>query len=393
MSKVDRWLLPDGIEEILPGAAAQTEQLRRNLVDLFQRWGYDYVIPPMVEFTDSLLTGSGSDIDLLTFKLTDQLSGKMMGVRADITPQAARMDAHSLNREGVNRLCYAGHVMHTRPKGPLASRTPLKVGVELFGEPGIEGDVEVISLMLETLALVGIPQYLDLGHVGVFRALAETAELSPQQESEIFNLLQAKSINEIERWIAENVKSDQVKSWFMALPNLSGDQRILDKSQTVFDGAPDEVHAAIDEIKAISEQVSARYPDANLYFDLSELRGYHYHTSIVFGAYAPGVGTAIASGGRYDHIGEAFGRARAATGFDVDLSGIARLVAQTNTEQIRAIFAPASESLEQWQAIQNLRAQSQRVVVGLSGQTEPFDYQNCDRVLVEKNGEYIVVAK
>ena len=176
MKKVDRWLLPDGIEEVLPEEASRVEGLRRRLVDLFQSWGYDYVIPPMVEFIDSLLTGSGEDAYLDTFKITDQLSGKTMGIRADITPQAARMDAHSLQREGLNRLCYAGHVMYTKPKGPLASRTPIQVGVELFGESGLDADIEVISLLLETLEAAGLPDlYIDIGHVGVYRALIEEA--------------------------------------------------------------------------------------------------------------------------------------------------------------------------------------------------------------------------
>ena len=388
MNKVDRWLLPDGIEEILPGQAIQTERLRRQLVDLFQSWGYDYVIPPMVEFTDSLLTGSGSDIDLLTFKLTDQLSGKTMGIRADITPQTARMDAHSLSREGVNRLCYAGHVMHTRPKTPLSSRTPLKVGVELFGEPGIDADVEVISLLIESLQVVNFPkQYLDLGHVGVFRALVEDAQLSDQEEESLFNLLQAKAITEIETWVEQTLENDEQKAWFSALPHLSGSLSILGKAREAFENAPAEVLAAIDELEAIAEQVSVRYPDAQLYFDLGELRGYHYHTGVVFGAYAPGVGNAIASGGRYDHIGEAFGRARPATGFDADLSAICRLI-ESGEEDTSGIFVNASDNEKLWQKIRELRQQGERVVVGLSGQTEPEIYQKCDRILVEEDGAF-----
>ncbi len=224
MSKVDRWLLPDGIEEILPSQANQIEQLRRNLLNLFTAWGFDYVIPPMVEFTDSLLTGSGRDIELLTFKLTDQLSGKTMGIRADITPQAARMDAHSLRREGVNRLCYAGHVIHTKPKTPLSSRTPLMTGVELFGEASLDADIEIISLLLQSLNEIQLEkQYVDIGHVGVFRALAEASELNEEQEDALFNLLQVKSLSEINTWLDKNVSSEEAKHWFSQLPKLSGD--------------------------------------------------------------------------------------------------------------------------------------------------------------------------
>ncbi len=387
-NKVDRWLLPDGIEEILPRQAAQTENMRRQLVNLFQSWGYDYVIPPMVEFTDSLLTGSGSDIDLLTFKLTDQLSGKMMGVRADITPQAARMDAHSLSRNGINRLCYAGHVMHTRPKSPLASRTPLKVGVELFGEAGIDADLEVLSLLVETLRCVNLPkQYIDIGHVGIFRALAEDAQLDTHEEEEIFALLQTKAIDEILHWVDKTLDDENQKRWFLSLSSLAGGVSTLQKARDIFSDAPAEVLAAIDELDAITTLLLGRYPDTQIYFDLSELRGYHYHTGIVFGAYMPGVGNAIASGGRYDHIGEAFGRARPATGFDADLTGICRLVNNGDFE-IDGIFVKPSNHEHLWQEIQKLRTEGHRVVLGLSGQENPEDYQRCNRILISEDESF-----
>ncbi|TVZ40543.1 ATP phosphoribosyltransferase regulatory subunit [Alteromonadaceae bacterium 2753L.S.0a.02] len=392
MKQVDRWLLPDGIHEMLPDEAQKVELLRRRLVDVFQRWGYDYVITPMIEFTDSLLTGAGGDIAMLTFKVTDQLSGKTMGIRADITPQAARMDAHSLKRKGVNRLCYAGHVVHTRPNVALGSRTPLQVGIELFGESGIDADIEVISLLLEVLSLVGLPkQYLDIGHVGVYRALAETAELSAEQEHTLFTLLQAKAATEIKEWVNINVADGNVRHWLLELPKLSGSVGILDRARDVFEEAPAEVMVALDELKALAEALQPRYPDAQLYFDLSELRGYHYHTGIVFGAFSPGVGNAIAKGGRYDHIGEAFGRARPATGFAADLSVISRAL-DTQSQATSGIFVPACNKPEIWQTIQALRAQGERVISGLSGQTEPHDYQGCDRILVEKEQGFVVEA-
>ena len=390
MNKVDRWLLPDGIEEILPEQAQHTEMLRRKLVNLFQSWGYEYVIPPMVEFTDSLLTGSGSDVDLLTFKLTDQISGKMMGIRADITPQAARMDAHSLKREGINRLCYAGHVMHTRPKTPLSSRTPLKLGVELFGEAGIDADIEVISLMIETLHQVDLPkQYLDLGHVGIFRALVEATELSECQEREFFQLLQAKASKEIDEWVSKNIDNAAHRSWLKKLPSLAGTQVVLEEARQLFDEASDELLAAVDELEEIAQRVLERYPQTQLYFDLGEIRGYHYHTGVVFGAYAPGVGNAIASGGRYDHVGQSFGRARPATGFDVDLSAICRLVPALPIDQ-NGVFVPHSENNDLWKTVQELRASGERVVFALSGQQRPLDYQRCDRELVEEGQQLVV---
>lgn len=391
MSRVDRWLLPDGIEEMLPQEAGVVESLRRRMVDGFKRWGYDYVIPPMIEFTDSLLTGSGRDIELLTFKLTDQLSGKMMGIRADITPQAARMDAHSLKRDGVNRLCYAGHVMHTRARAALASRTPIWAGVELFGEPGLDADIEVISLLLSSLQLAGLEkQYLDIGHVGIYRALAEAAELDADQEETLFGLLQAKANTQIEQWLGDNVADTQSREWLLALPRLSGSVNILQQAQELYSEAPAEVAAALDEMRELAEVIEPRFPDAQLYFDLSELRGYHYHTGIVFGAFAPGLGEAIAKGGRYDHIGEAFGRARAATGFNLDLSAISRhLIAEQAQEQV-GIFVPSSREPAQWRVVTDLRAAGERVVMALSGQDAPLPYQMCDRVLVEQDGVYRV---
>lgn len=392
MSKVERWLLPDGIEEILPKEARHVEHLRRQLLDLFHRWGYDMVIPPMVEFTDSLLIGQGHDVDLLTCKITDQLSGRSMGIRADITPQAARMDAHSLKREGVNRLCYSGHVMYNKPKQPLGTRTPIQVGVELFGEPGLDADVEVISLLLETLRTARLPSLcIDLGHVGIYRALAEAAGLSDEQEHALFSLLQAKAITEIKAWVAENVQDATAAQWFLDLPHLSGSASTLEKAREAFEQAPAEVFAALDELQAVAEIINQRYTEAQLYFDLSELRGYQYLTGMVFAAFAPGVGNAIARGGRYDHIGEVFGRARSATGFAAELVALQRL-GQVPDGEKPAIFAPLSDNAEQWQAVQALRAKGERVICGSAAQPSPADFQACDRQLVEEGGEFKIVS-
>lgn len=390
MNKVDRWLLPDGIEEMLPDEARNLEDLRRRLVDLFQSWGYDYVIPPMVEFVDSLLSGSGEDAELLTFKLTDQLSGKTMGIRADITPQAARMDAHSLHREGINRLCYAGHVMYTRPKSPLSSRTPIQVGVELFGGSGLDADLEVISLLIETLQKAGLEkQYIDIGHAAIYKALAACAQLSREDEHTLFNMMQVKAINEIADWLPSKVKDEQIAGWLLSLTGLSGSASVLKEARAIYADAPEAVRAALDDLQKLAEVLHQRYPDANLYFDLSELRGYHYYTGIIFGAFAPGIGNAIANGGRYDRIGEAFGRARPASGFAADLSAICRINQKAGSAP-QGIFARASENKTCWQMIKTLRAQGERVICGLGGQDLPLAHQNCDRILVEQNGKYIV---
>ncbi len=389
MKKVDRWLLPDGIEEMLPNEASQVEGLRRRLVDLFKCWGYDFVIPPMMEFTDSLLTGAGEDISLLTFKLTDQVSGKTLGLRADITPQVARMDAHSLKRDGVNRLCYAGHVAHTLPKGPLSSRTPIQAGVELFGEAGTQADIEVLSLLLNTLEVAGLPQqYLDLGHVGIYRGLSKAANLSESQETALFELMQVKALPEIDQWLEREVSDEQCRLWFQQLPRFSGSADILNEASEFYSNAPEPVRSAISDLSTVAKQLGSRFPEAKLYFDLSELRGYHYLTGMVFGAFAPGVGTAIANGGRYDQVGEAFGRSRPATGFAVDLTAV-RALLETNEDTClsSAIFAPFSDTSNYWAEIQRLRASGERVVCGFEGQNEPYEYQQCTRVLQESNEE------
>ncbi|MEJ2442896.1 MAG: ATP phosphoribosyltransferase regulatory subunit [Exilibacterium sp.] len=391
MTYADPWLLPDGVEEVLPAEAQRVERLRRRLLDLYHCWGYDLVIPPMVEYTDSLLIGLGRDVDLLTFKVTDQMSGRTMGIRADITPQTARMDAHSFKRKGPNRLCYAGHVLHTRPKSPLATRSPIQVGVELYGESGLDADIEVISLLLETLQKAAIPRlHLDFGHVEIYRALARAAGLEPEQEQAFFELLQRKAASEITAWVKNNIETESLKSMFLALPELAGlREQVFPRAQRIFTGAPGEVRVALDELTAVAEAIAQRYPEAELYFDLSELRGYHYHTGIVFAAYAPGCGNAIANGGRYDHIGEVFGRARAATGFSANLTALNSLN-NSNQESGLGIFAPASDDPLLWQAIKRLRDQGQRVVCGLSGREIIMEEINCDRRLVLENGEYRV---
>ncbi len=381
MTYVDRWLLPDGVEELLPAAAEQIEQLRRRLLDLYGSWGYDLVIPPLLEYTDSLLIGLGRDVDLLTFKVTDQLSGRTMGIRADITPQTARMDAHSFSRQGLNRLCYAGQVVHTKPKSPLATRTPIQAGVELYGEPGLTADLETVSLLLESLTAAGVETlHIDLGHVGIYRALAEAADLSADQEQTFFELLQAKAVTEICAWVAEHIDDASMATLLLELPGLAGEREVLSRARDLLGAVPAAV-AAVDELIELADVLIQRYPRAELYFDLSELRGYHYLTGIVFAAFVPGYGNAVASGGRYDHIGEVFGRARPATGFAVDLTALCSLGVLPEAGRA-GIFAPASDNAGQWAAIQSLRGQGERVVCGLPGQAIYRDEINCDRQLL-----------
>lgn len=391
MTTVDRWLLPEGVEELLPAQAACAETLRRRLLDLYRSWGYDLVMPPLLEFTDSLLIGLGSDVDLLTFKVTDQLSGRTMGIRADITPQVARIDAHSLQREGPVRLCYAGSVLHTRPKSLLASRSPIQIGVEFYGDAGLASDREVVLLMLETLRVAGVEAItLDLGHVGIYRALTQAAALSTDDEQALFDALQRKATGDIVAVLDRAVADAQLRNWLLQLNYLQGDVEVLTRARTIFNGAPAAVHAAIDELFAVAQCVQARLAAVNLYFDLGELRGYHYHTGLVFAALAPGWGQALANGGRYDHIGEVFGRARPATGFSTDLKALIALGNLQQSVPSRAILAPADDDIGLWQTVQALRAQGERVIQALPGQPALAE---CDRQLQLCDGKWQVVSR
>ncbi|MDQ5939431.1 MAG: phosphoribosyltransferase regulatory subunit, partial [Pseudomonadota bacterium] len=308
------WLLPDGIDELLPDEAHRLENLRRALLDTFTHWGYQLVVPPIIDFLDSLLTGSGHELDLQTFKLTDQISGKMLGVRADMTPQVARIDAHNLKHDHPSRLCYAGTVLHTRGDALEKTRSPMQIGAELYGHAGKESDCEIIRLMLEMLAMSGVLNvHLDLGHVGIYRALAEKAHLTPAQESQLFDVLQRKARPELKELLDSYHLSNELKIAFLKLPELNGDKSVLIKAKECLHFV--EVQAALADLDGISQELTRYFPSLSISFDLAELRGYHYHTGVVFAAFVPTIGREIARGGRYDNIGAIFGRNRPATGF------------------------------------------------------------------------------
>lgn len=391
MTIVDRWLLPDGVEEILPPRAQQMECLRRQWLDLYRSWGYDLVVPPLIEFVESLLAGMGNqDLDLQTFKLTDQLTGRLMGIRADMTPQVARIDAHSLKRQGSVRLCYAGSVLHTKAASLSASRSPFQVGAELYGHAGCESDVEIICLMLETLRCAELPTpHVDIGHVGIYRELAKLANLSRAQEADLFAAMQRKAIDEIKSLVSACVSDKKLKNYFIKLPTLVGGSEALKKACKLFADLP-VILTAINDLEKIVEQVKIRYNSAELYFDLSELRGYHYHSGVVFAAYLPGQGQAIAKGGRYDDIGELFGRARPATGFSVDMKQVINLLA-TLPDMSDGILAPADVDKQLWDTIQQLRANNERVVVMLPGEKTTARALGCSHKLVYKKDQWVVV--
>lgn len=393
MTSAKRWILPDGVEEILPDEAYKLESLRRKLLDLYQSWGYQFVITPLIEYLESLLVGSSHDLELHTFKIIDQLSGRMMGVRADITPQAARIDAHCLNRQGPVRLCYADSVLHTRPQGLLTSRVPIRIGAELYGHAGVECDIELVSLMHATLTAAGIGDlHIVLGHVGLFRSLVTEAKLDADTRQVLFEAVQRKAYDEIDQVVAAAVKDRKLAELLKKLSRLSGDEAVLDEARQVFARAPRSVKREFADLLAIVDGVRKRVPDIVLCFDLCELRGFEYHTGIVFAAYTPHYGRAIAKGGRYDHIGEVFGRARPASGFDCDLKTLARL-SRSKFQRPAGILAPVADNAALLAAIDKLREAGEIVVGALQEKNSSKKAaleMGCDRRLVKKSGKWVV---
>jgi ATP phosphoribosyltransferase regulatory subunit len=389
MSSLDRWLLPEGIEETLPEEARRLERLRRRLLDEFTGWGYELVMPPLIEYLDSLLTGTGSDLDLQTFKLTDQLTGRLMGIRPDMTPQTARIDAHYLKRSAPVRLCYAGSVLHTRPDEFGGSREPLQIGAELFGHQGAESDAEVLSLMVRTLELVGIvAPHLDLGHVGVFRGLARAAGLQPETEADVFGALQRKARGEVLALLARAGVSAKDSGQIAALLDLSGGAEVLTMAQMRY-SANAAVLRALDDLGAVARLVSAQPGMPALHFDLAELSGYQYYTGIVFSAYVSGHGWAIAKGGRYDGVGRAFGRERAATGFGADLRQLLRYCSDCG-DTLGGILAPVGEDAALREEVARLRATGERVVSELPGASAVPAELSCDRRLVRQGSSWVI---
>ncbi len=386
MSQKERWLLPEGIDELMPAQAAQLEKLRRKLVDKMQGWGYQLVFPPLVEYLDSLLTGTGKSLDLQTFKLTDQMSGRLLGIRADMTPQVARMAAHNLrDQQGTLRLCYIGNVLHTLPDGQGTSRNPIQLGAEIYGHSGPESDIEILQLMVEAINISGaIPSLLlDLGHVGIYRGLAKHAGLNAEQEQELFSVLQRKALPEIETLLTSYTLSVSNQAMLLALAELNGDRTILKQAQAVLSDAPDSVQQALSTLETIADMVAQRLPGVAVNFDLAELRGYHYHTGLVFAAYQAGSAQAIAMGGRYDDIGEDFGHAQPATGFSLDLRTLVNQLPNVQNEK-DIISVVWSDDPQQKTMVEQLRSQGEIVAYQLS------DTDITSKTLIKQEGHWLV---
>lgn len=377
------WLLPEYIEDILPADALRIEQLRRRLLDLYHVHGYQLVMPPMLEYMQSLMTGTGHDMELQTFQVVDQLSGRRMGLRADITPQVARIDAHLLNREGVTRLCYAGSVLHTVPSSYTGTREPLQIGAELYGHTGLESDIEIQRLMLQSLSLAGVKDiHLDLGHVAIFRSLVVRGGVSEELESALFKALQSKDIPTI-RELSTSLDTETQKA-LLLLPELYGGLEVLAKASKCLPAYP-EIAQAIADLNVIAQQLQGVVDPC---FDLAELRGYHYHSGVVFAAYSKGWANAIALGGRYDEVGKSFGRARPATGFSMDLRQILTLMLPPPVPA--GILAPHLQDEVLQGTIDALRSKGEIVVVDLPGHEASQSELNCDRELKWVNNGWVV---
>lgn len=389
MTVSDRWLLPDGVEDILPPLAGRIESLRRDVMDTCQRWGYQLVIPPLIEYLESLFTGTGNDLELQTFKLTDQLTGRMMGVRADMTPQAARIDAHTLGQEGITRLCYAGHVLHTRPRHMLTGRTPIQAGCELFGSESEAADMEVISLMLETLRVSGLPRiHLDLAHVSIYQGLIGEADFDRDTEAAIFDAMARKSVPELDELLGD-CPAGTPGARLRELARVSGGPEALAEARRILQGGSEALDGALEKLGRVCDMLARDFPEVSVGFDFCELRGYNYHTGLVFAAYVPGHGDAVAKGGRYDAIGSDFGRARPATGFSLDIRALVALGERVQ-KRSGAVWAPADEDAALEGVIAGLRL-TETVIRALPDdeKTDPAAL-GCDRKLVKQDGQWVV---
>lgn len=378
------WVLPDHIADVLPSEARHIEELRRDLLDTARGYGYELVIPPLLEHLESLLTGAGSALDLQTFKLVDQLSGRMMGLRADSTPQVARIDAHLLNRAGVTRLCYCGPVLHTRASAPHATREPLQLGAEIYGHAGLEADIEILTLAFDCLqaARVQSPS-IDLADARLVKALLADVSLSPARLADVHAALAAKDSAELTALTRDLPQA--VHQGLLALVQLYGDAGVLAEAEKTLPALP-AVREALQSLRYLAQHL----PAAKLTFDLADLRGYAYYTGVRFAMYAPGASDALVRGGRYDEVGAVFGRNRPAAGFSLDLKALVAVVAPRALQA--AIRAPWRDDASLNAAIAALRTRGEVVVCVLPGHESEVDEFHCDRELIEVGGQWVVQA-
>jgi len=376
------WLLPENIADVLPSEARKIEELRRRLLDRFRAYGYELVMPPLLEYLESLLVGSGRDLNLRTFKLVDQLSGRTLGLRADMTPQVARIDAHLLNRQGVTRLCYAGNVLHTLPRGLHATREQIQIGAEMYGHAGLEADLEIQQLMLDALRLAGLAKVrLDLSHAGVLAAIFEADPAAAALGDALYEALAGKDVPRLAE-LTQNLEAAS-RDALRALPSLYGDASVIEEARKRLPALAG-IARALDDLAFLAHEIKG----AELMIDLADLGGYAYHSGVMFSAYVDGVPNAVARGGRYDKVGVAYGRARAATGFSLDLREVARI--SPVEARSSAILAPWRHDEALRAAVAALRDAGEVVIQALPGHEHDMDEFACDRVLVERDGVWVV---
>lgn len=380
------WVLPDHIADVLPSEARHIEELRRQLLDTARGYGYELVMPPLLEHLESLLSGTGEALDLQTFKLVDQLSGRSMGLRADTTPQVARIDAHLLNRDGVARLCYCGPVLHTRPDRPHATREPLQFGAEIYGHAGLEADTETLLLALDCLRASGLEEgvIVDLADARIVRALFAGVPVDAATLARVHAALAAKDASELASLTQDFPAAS--RDGLRALVQLYGDASVLDEAAKALKGTP-AVAAALADLKQLAAGLGG-VPGRQISFDLADLRGYAYYSGMRFGIYVPGAADSLVRGGRYDEVGAVFGRNRPAVGFSLD---VRELVGVLPARPLRAaIRAPWSDAAGLRQAIAQLRKSGETVVCVLPGHGSEIDEFHCDRELVEQAGQWSV---
>ncbi len=364
----NKWLLPEGIDEALPAEAMWLEALRRELLDMYKSWGYELLMPPFIEYMDSLLISSPTH-DVQTFKLTDQLTGKMMGVRPDMTPQVARIDAHRLLRSGPARYCYLGTVLKTRPDNFAGSRSPMQVGVEFYGHAGLESDLEVLRLMIETIVRCGIRNiHIDLGDASLVNHFAEQAGFSVSDTDRLYTLLQRKAVTDLASFVEQRDMPASISEALLALPDLNGDESMLELANKMPALQQAGCQASLKKLQQLANLLKATYPDLDVNFDLAEVSGFRYQNGVVFAAYMAGEGRELARGGRYDGIGESFGEARAATGFSADLKNLMSLGDRAIEDSTDKVLAPRESSAELQELIEKLRVEGKIVVESVDGE-------------------------
>jgi ATP phosphoribosyltransferase regulatory subunit len=382
------WLLPEHVADVLPGPARRIESLRRCLLDRARGYGFELVMPPLLEHLDALLSGTGSELDLQTFKLVDQLSGRTLGVRADTTTQAARIDAHLLNREGVTRLCYCGPVLHTRPATPNASREPLQFGAEIFGHAGLEADLEAAELALDCLQSTGVQGLvIDLADARVLRGVLAGVPLDAAQLQAVARALSDKDPSALDQ--AARGAPEEARQALQALLRLYGGPEVLDAALQALPPRP-LVRTAVEQLQWLAAHLKTAFPELQVGFDLSDMSGYAYYSGARFALYAAGSTTALARGGRYDEVGAVFGRNRPAVGFSLDLKTLAEVGPAAPASA--AIRAPWGEDAALRAAVRRLREAGETVLAVLPGDQPESQVFACDRELVEVAGRWVLQA-